>query len=37
MVMGRAIEIATDDGRSEIDLSRTDLEQAKRELTEETK
>ena len=35
MVMGRAIEIASDDGRSAIDLSRTDLEQAKQELTSE--
>ena len=35
MVMARAVEIATTDGRSSIDLSRTDLEQAKRELTGE--
>ena len=36
MVMGRAIEIATTDGRSAINLSEGDLEQAKRELTSET-
>jgi hypothetical protein len=35
MVMGRAIEIAITDGRSAIDLSKTDLEQAKRELSSE--
>ncbi|MFZ4779472.1 MAG: hypothetical protein ACOYM3_29265 [Terrimicrobiaceae bacterium] len=35
MVMGRAIEIATTGGRSAIELSKTDLEQAKLELSSE--
>ncbi len=33
MVMARAIELASIDGRSAIDLSITDWQQAKRELT----
>ncbi len=33
MVMARAIELASLDGRSAIDLSITDWQQAKRELT----
>ncbi|MFZ4780572.1 MAG: hypothetical protein ACOYM3_34905 [Terrimicrobiaceae bacterium] len=33
MVMARAIEIATSDGRLAIDLSADDWQQAKRELT----
>ena len=36
MVMARAIEIATNDGRLAIDLSAQDWQQAKRELTGET-
>jgi len=36
MVMERAIEIATSDGRLAIDLSAHDWQQAKRELTGET-
>jgi len=32
LVMARAIKIATDDGRLAINLSKTDWEQAKREL-----
>jgi hypothetical protein len=36
VVMERAIEIATSDGRAAIDLSATDWQQAKRELTGET-
>ena len=35
MVMARAIEIATSDGRLAIDLSANDWQQAKRELTGE--
>lgn len=35
MVMGRAIEIATTDGRSAINLSEGDLEKAKLELSGE--
>ena len=35
LVMARAIEIATTDGRLAINLSRTDWEQAKRELNGE--
>ena len=35
MVMGRAIEIATTDGRSALDLSEGDLEKAKLELSGE--
>ncbi len=35
MVMGRAIEIATTDGRSATDLSEGDLEKAKLELSGE--
>jgi len=35
MVMGRAIEIAATAGRSAIDLSKTDFDQAKRELISE--
>ncbi len=33
--MARAIEIATGDGRLAINLSKTDWEQAKRELDDE--
>lgn len=33
MVMARALELASIDGRSAIDLSITDWQQAKRELT----
>jgi len=36
IVMARAIEIAISDGRLAIDLSATDWQQAKRELTSET-
>ena len=32
MVMGRAIEIATTDGRSSTEISKTDLDKAKMEL-----
>ena len=35
LVMARAIEIATSDGRLAIDLSANDWQQAKRELTGE--
>ena len=35
LVMARAIEIATADGRQAINLSKTDWEQAKRELSGE--
>ena len=35
LVMARAIEIATTDGRLAINLSKTDWEQAKRELNGE--
>jgi hypothetical protein len=35
LVMARAIEIATADGRLAINLSKTDWEQAKRELRRE--
>lgn len=35
IVMARAIEIATADGRLAINLSKTDWEQAKRELSGE--
>lgn len=35
LVMARAIEIATGDGRLAINLSKTDWEQAKRELDDE--
>jgi hypothetical protein len=36
LVMARAIEIATSDGRLAIDLSANDWQQAKRELTGES-
>ena len=35
LVMARAIEIATNDGRLAINLSKTDWEQAKRDLNGE--
>ncbi|MEI8309601.1 MAG: hypothetical protein WCH98_02475 [Verrucomicrobiota bacterium] len=36
MIMERAIELATNDGRSAIDLSSNDWQQARRELTGKT-
>ncbi|MEI6279268.1 MAG: hypothetical protein WCQ16_07800 [Verrucomicrobiae bacterium] len=36
LVMNRAIELALINGRSAIELSKTDWEQAKREMTEES-
>jgi len=36
LMMGRALELASLDGRSPIELSKADWEQAKRELTPET-
>lgn len=36
LVMARALEIATSDGRQAIDLSSQDWQQAKRELTGES-